>query len=366
MKVFISSVIGGMEPFRDVAEVAARSLGHVVSRAEQFSASPATPQQACLRAVREADAVVLLLGSRYGEVQASGRSATQEEFEEASTKCPVLVFIQEGVARELQQNEFVRQVQDWSQGVYTAGFHDAESLRTAVTRSLHELELAAQRGDANPEEILGRAIAMATFDTRSHDPRLVVAIAGGPRQSILRPREIETGELRDELQQLAMFGPHRVFDRNAATHSRVEENGLLLEQQRGRLHLTEEGSACISVGAVDETSDSLGGLALIEEDVIARIERIVRFADQLLERIDATHKLTQVVPVASFVACDYLGWQTRAEHAQSPNSVALSMTGQGSRVVSLSPPHQPRAGFGARARQTAEDLTVVLRRLRRR
>jgi Domain of unknown function (DUF4062) len=95
MKVFVSSVIRGFEPFREAAVEAVRVLGHEPVRAEDFGASPDSPQQACLAGVRASDAVVLLLGARYGARQASGRSATHEEYLEARERCPVLVFVQE-------------------------------------------------------------------------------------------------------------------------------------------------------------------------------------------------------------------------------------------------------------------------------
>jgi len=80
-----------MEAFRDAAEAAAQVLGHEVIRAEDFAASSSTPQQACLQGAREADVAVLLLGARYGAVQASGLSATQEEYRELRDRSPVIV-----------------------------------------------------------------------------------------------------------------------------------------------------------------------------------------------------------------------------------------------------------------------------------
>ena len=47
MKVFISSVIGGMEEHRAAAREAVESLGHTVIAAEDFGASPRSPQQVC-------------------------------------------------------------------------------------------------------------------------------------------------------------------------------------------------------------------------------------------------------------------------------------------------------------------------------
>ena len=66
MKIFLSSVISGMEEYRAAARQAAETLGHTVTAAEDFGASPLSPQQICLAGVRDADLVVLLLGERYG------------------------------------------------------------------------------------------------------------------------------------------------------------------------------------------------------------------------------------------------------------------------------------------------------------
>src|SRR5690349_5931214 len=105
MKIFVSSVIRGFEQYRDAAARAAKTLGHEVKRAEDFAASPATPQQACLAGVRWADAVILLLGSRYGERQPSGIAPTHEEYREARERCPVLIFVERGVTVEPGQQE---------------------------------------------------------------------------------------------------------------------------------------------------------------------------------------------------------------------------------------------------------------------
>jgi hypothetical protein len=72
VKVFLSSVISGMEDYRAAARRAAETLGHTVLAAEDFGASPLSPQQVCLGAVREADVVVVLLGARSTAKRAAG------------------------------------------------------------------------------------------------------------------------------------------------------------------------------------------------------------------------------------------------------------------------------------------------------
>ena len=110
MRIFLSSVISGMETYRAAAQRAAETLGHTVTMAEDFGASPFSPQQVCLGAVRDADIVMLLLGARYGTPQESGLSPTHEEYREARASKPVLVFLQENVSREPAQQACLDEV----------------------------------------------------------------------------------------------------------------------------------------------------------------------------------------------------------------------------------------------------------------
>ncbi len=81
MRAFIASVEHGYGDRREAAAAAVRSVGGDVVRAETLSARPDTSQQACLAAVRQSDAVVLVMGTAYGARQSSGLSATHEEWQ---------------------------------------------------------------------------------------------------------------------------------------------------------------------------------------------------------------------------------------------------------------------------------------------
>ncbi len=57
----------------------------------------------------------------------------------------------------------------------------------------------------------------------------------------------------------------------------------------------------------------------------------------------------------------YMGWRARAEHAQSPNSVAVSMNAT-NEPVGLSPPDRARGSLRDDASEIAIDLAIRLRR----
>src|SRR3546814_9756554 len=97
---------------------------------------------------------------RYVAPQSSCLSATHEEYREARDRRPSLVMVQDGVEREAEQAAFTREVQDWAQGHYTSSLANPDPLRDAVTRALHELDLANATGPVDYYESLqpiGRA-----------------------------------------------------------------------------------------------------------------------------------------------------------------------------------------------------------------
>lgn len=138
MKIFVSSVMNGFEDFREAAFAAIRSLDHEIVRAEDFPASTTSSRVACLQGVREADLVVLILGERYGWSDThSSLSPTHEEFREAVTEGKVIPFVQTGVTRELAQQTFVEEVENYDTGMHRGrNFVTPEDLRTEVTRAL--------------------------------------------------------------------------------------------------------------------------------------------------------------------------------------------------------------------------------------
>ena len=57
MKIFISSLITGMEDTRAAAKSAIEALGHAAVMAEDFGARPQSPQVACLDGLRQSSLV---------------------------------------------------------------------------------------------------------------------------------------------------------------------------------------------------------------------------------------------------------------------------------------------------------------------
>lgn len=368
MKIFVSSLIGGYEPFRQAARDAISSLGHEPSMAEDFRAQANSPQVACLQGLRSSDLVVLILVDRYGTPQlGSGVSPTHEEYLEARGAKPILLFVQEGVDYDAKQAELLREAQGWQGGLFREGFRDPSQLRTLITRAIHNYELAHA---AAPLDVAQLARDAATLlgerrrDRGQGGPMLRFALVPGPGRKLLRPAELEAEALGDAIQQRAMFGSPRVFERDAGAARFIEREALVIEQEGGaRVSLNEGGQIELRLPLERGVRQSrgFGGMALgiIEESVVRELANAIAFSAWILEYVDPTQRVTHVGMAATIAASDHLGWRTQAEQDAQPNSGTMRMGEAPDRPSVLD---RPRAALKFDGGLLAEDLMVPLRR----
>lgn len=364
MKVFISSVISGYEDYRDAAAQAVHMLGHQAIRAEDFPAAPNSPQRVCMEEVREADLVLLLMGGRYGYVAPSGLSATHEEYREARECKPVFALIEKGVDREAKQQEFISEVQSYSAGHYTARFTNADELKAAAIKALHQFELSVATGPVDEAEMLERAkkIAPVARQGFSAPATLFISIAGGPKQQVLRPTEIEDKSLARKITQELLFGQEPLFDTAHGTDPRLQGSTLVIKQDGSSVSIDQLGSVVITMPAYHrDRRDHMAGLTLVEEDVRRNTGRMLRFVGWLLDEVDHLHRLSNLVILAGLSGAAHMGWQTQAESATRGNSVAMGRGGE-QVTVNLTPLGRNRASLLMDTGRIAEDLTALLRR----
>ncbi|MGH3699659.1 MAG: DUF4062 domain-containing protein [Pseudonocardiaceae bacterium] len=363
MKIFISSVTQGFEACRHAAAAAVETLGHQAIRAEDFGASPDSPQQACLAGVRNADMMILILGSRYGHVQASGLSPTHEEYREARDTRPVLVFIQQDVDPEPQQAEFIREVRGWEQGHFTAEFEDTGGFRDKVIRALHDYVLANEAAPLDEAELASRARALASRERSTGRPDLIVAIAGGPLRTVLRPAELESEDLRRFLLAEALTGADALLTPSLGTNTTISGDALRLIQNQGSglVALDEAANLLVVQPALENNNSRSGITSLIEDAITERITHAIRFCARVLDHVDPAQRISHIAPVTTLRGAEYLPWRTRAEHERSPNQATMGF-GSAEHVVVLSPPVRRRAALLHDTQRMAEDFTVRLRR----
>jgi hypothetical protein len=344
------------------------TLRHEPVMAEDFGAQPNSPQIACLKGLRGSDMVILILGEEYGFTPpGSSLSATHQEYREARETKPVLAFVQQGIAPGPEQAAFITEVQAWEGGLFRGGFVEPPDLQDGVTRALHDVTLSHATAPVDEQEMTARAAAMLEPESRNQmmPAMLDLIVVGGPRQRILRPAEIELPSFAEQLEQSALYGDSRLFDRTFGTASGLDGSDLVLRQERGAaIRVTEQGSISLRL-PLDERrtggrTDPMSGMVIVEETVQQRLGTALDYAAGVIERIDRTQRLTHLVVAARLSGVDHRGWRTRAQHATNPNSVQIGHDG-----IRERPPivlTMRRAALGLDRTALIEDILVPLRR----
>lgn len=362
-------MIGGFQAERAAVRSAITTLRHEPIMAEDFGAIPTSPQVACLKGLRSADLVILILGERYGDVQASGLSATHEEYREAKDTKPVIAFVQSGITPQPKQRAFIVEVEEWEGGLLRGSFNNPEQLGTLTTQALHDYELTTARTPVDTGALTTKAVEMLPEQSRhlytSRGPILNVAVVSGPSQQIIRAATIDDEAFEEQLQQTAQFGPNRLFDPKAATESTVENDALVLTQESSGASITVTEGADLLVRVPLNRSDRSRGRdfdmpVLIEEDVSAALRNCLEFASQILEELDPTQRLSHVAMAAKISGADHCGWRNRAEHQANPRNIEVSMYGSREREPVTT--DFPRPALRLNRNKTVEDTTVRLRR----
>ncbi|WP_036503190.1 DUF4062 domain-containing protein [Novosphingobium sp. AP12] len=369
MRIFISSLITGFEAKRAAARRAATTLRHEPVMAEDFGAQPNSPQIACLQGLRTSDVVVLILGEHYGFVPPNSTlSATHQEYREARETKPVLAFVQEGISPGPEQAAFIAEVQAWEGGLFRGGFVNADDLQDSVTRALHDVTLANATGPVDEKEMAARALTMLPAESRNHltSAILELVIVGGPQQRILRPAQLEDQTLVERLEQSALYGKQRLFDRSIGTTSSLDGADLVVRQERGaNIRLTEHGSVIVRIPLDEPCSqgrgmDYMSGMVIVEESVQHRLGIALDFAAETIDHIDSTQRLTHLVIAARLTGVEHRGWRTQAQQTANPNSVQMGMGGGRERLPVILTAR--RAALSLDRNALIEDILVPLRR----
>ena len=195
---------------------------------------------------------------------------------------------------------------------------------------------------------------------------LDLVVVGGPRQRILRPAELEAPWLAEQLEQSALYGDKRLFERTLGTASGLDGSDLVLRQERGAaIRVTEQGSVLLRVPldeprASGRSFDPMGGMIIIEEAVQQRLGTTLDYAAGVLDRVDRTQRLTHLVVAARLSGIEHRGWRTRAQHASNSSAVQMGHGGMRERPpITLA---IRRAALGLDRTALIEDILVPLRR----
>ena len=174
-KVFVSSVVGGMEAFRGAAKQAITLMDQTPVMCEAFSARPYSSEKACIHEVEQCDVYLLILGSAYGYETPEGISVTQAEFEAAkATGESILAFIQQTPIDDVRQQAFIGEVEAYQAGVFRAGFSTELELNNEIVKALRHIDTMSQAVSEDAFKIL---IEQVINERRGYQdaPQLILA-----------------------------------------------------------------------------------------------------------------------------------------------------------------------------------------------
>ena len=312
--VFISSIQGGFEDVRAGARAGVENFGHRAVMAETTGAAAASPQRALLDRVAAADIYLLLVGPQYGARQASGVSATEEEFDEARRRGkPILVLRQDGEL-EPEQEEFLRRATGgWEGGILYDHFRDASDVGLAVVRALRNLEERGARAELEPAAV-ARAQELATGARRDGyghggaSARVVLVPLLGQR--LLDAVALDDAALPDELAGSARAA--RLVSQSQGIDTRVTAAGITL--MVGERH---SGGLTISIGAngeiVAEASvagddQNFGSMRVVPERLEQAIRSAIAFAESVWQRVDARGEVQEVAVTVAIPGAQHRSW----------------------------------------------------------
>lgn len=303
--IFVSSLARGeMAAIRTAARQAIESLG---MRPVMFETAPASAQNSrrvLLDDLSACDALILLLGAEYGEQGERGMSPTEEEFDHAVREgIPVIALVQEGVSREPAQEEFIKRVRgSWEQGRFAPTFRDAADVGFAVVKALNDWRSSAPAAD-RIQAAEARAVHLAEGRQSGGWPggskMRVVAVPAISRPLLDAVALTDAGDLLDDLAGAARTS--RLVTNAMAIDASVEPDDTVRLQVKAAgmweqlAMLVGSDGAVVAEGPVGGSGQFFGGMMVMHDRVLEVIERSLRFAELVWQRIDTRDEVQQVL-----------------------------------------------------------------------
>ncbi|CAN5716546.1 hypothetical protein BH18ACT13_BH18ACT13_08070 [soil metagenome] len=322
--VFISSIQDGFEDVRAAARAGVETYGHRAVMAETSGAAAASPQRALLDRVAAADIFLLLVGPRYGMRQASGLSATEEEFEEARRRGkPILVLVQEGESEPEQEAFVARATGGWEVGIFRDSFRDASDAGLTVVGALRNLDERGVRAELEPTAV-ARAQELAAGTRRDEygqggaSARVILVPLLNHR--LLDAVALDDRELPDELASAARAA--RLVPQSQGITPRVTAAGITLEVgERHSASLTLSAGPngeVVAEASVAGDDQNFGSMRIVPERLEAAIRGAMAFAESVWLRVDPRGEVQEVAVTVAIPQAQHKSWgRGRGENAIS-------------------------------------------------
>ena len=245
--------MNGYEEYREAARAGIREAGCDAVLAEDFAAKGTSARNACIDGVQSADAMVLLLGSRYGWVAPSGLSATEEEYREARRRHrPILVFVQDGVAKETYQEEFVARVEDYVHGHFRRSFESPDDLKRLVKEAVMErdlTEVSQNLGEA--EDRIREALNRRPHNNRhsgwTNNVWMKTAWTTLRNEEVVDPLDLADDDFRRTVLRLGHESEPALFGYERAYQTEASASRLAIAQGFSQGAMADEGATVAAI-----------------------------------------------------------------------------------------------------------------------
>jgi Domain of unknown function (DUF4062) len=362
--VFISSVQAGFEDVRAAARRGIESLGYQPVMAETSGASADSPQRALLDRVAAADIFLLLVGPRYGTRQASGFSATEDEFNEARRLGKPILVLRQDVELESEQEEFLRRATGgWEQGKLYDSFQDASDVGLKVVQALTNLRDQGDRAALEPEA-QRIALELANAGQRGgygHGGPLVrVVLVPLLGHGFIDAVALDDRELPEEIAGDARSA--RLVPQSESIRSSVSAAGFSFavggEHGSGLTLSVGRKGEIVAEARVGGEGD-FGFSLVVPERIRAAVEAAAAFAESVWQRIDQRGEVQAVAVTLAVPDAQMKNWGA----GQRGNSMSFAGTFRMPEiVVAPQPPLVVRRQDLGRP-ETVERLLAELRRV---
>lgn len=324
--VFISSVIAGFEEVRGQAATAVEKARMHPILAERHPADPRASRQAMFDAIGDSEYYLLLIGARYGEPDSTGKSPTEDEFEEAvRLSKPALVLVQEGVELESRQREFLDCVRGtWGEGVFYDRFRGAEDVGLGVLAALTAQVTAG--GDDIPGAQERVKALVAPSDRHAGGGSSGIALRAGftPVREVrlIDALVLEDAELPGRIAEdvrAARLVPQSIGLSPSASAAGIRLTGTDAEDWTTPEVLVKPDGSVLIVTSIRAESNFMG--TIDPQRLAHNIEAAGQLAQSIWQRLDPRGQITQVACTAAIPDAQYKVFGT-----PSGNTTTLSMS----------------------------------------
>lgn len=327
--VFVSSTQRDFSEVREAARKAIESLGMHPVMAETTGASPESPRRALLDEVRDADICLLLLGPRYGEPGESGRSPTEDEYDEALRLDKAIVVLKQNGEMESEQEAFLARTRgSWDQGKLSGSFDGPADAGLEIVKALRAYE-ARQAAAADPGLVAtthDRVHVLARGDERpntsgSGSKARFVAVPL-VSQPLLDALALEDAHLGDEMLTLARSTG--LVSNAMGLNSHVSSEGIRFEGKEPdgwetlRFLVGADG-AIVAEGSVGGSGGHFAGSIVAADRLGEFVERGQRFTLAVWEQVDTGHDIREAALALAIPEATY------KVYAEGPVDSSMSM-----------------------------------------